>query len=170
MSIRRLHQWAALLVAIPAVWIITSGIALHFRGQIEWLQPSVRAGSRPGAMPTVTMDRVVLSVRSLPLAQIGSWSDVASMDIVPRAGVMRLRSKSGYEVHVDSSTGEILNHGPRRVAQIFSFHEGNFFGAWAPLWLFVPSGILLLVAWFTGVVMGLRILSAKARNRRKHEV
>ena len=61
---------------------------------------------------------------------------------------------NGYEVQVDLGTGAVLQTAYRRSDIIESIHDGSFFaGDWTKLGLFLPSGIVVLLLWLSGMWM-----------------
>ena len=116
-------------------------------------------------MPTIGFDRILAATASVPEAGIRSWQDVDRLDVRPAAGIVKVRGTNRWEVQVDTATGEVLQVEYRRSDLIESLHDGSFFHAWSKLWLFLPSGVVLLVMWSTGIY--LFILPIHARRRKK---
>ena len=79
-------------------------------------------------------------------------------------GIAKLRGNSGWEVQVDTSTSEVLKVAYRRSDIIEQIHDGSFFADWIKLYVFLPTGILLIIMWGTGGYLFLLPRIAKARK------
>jgi len=86
---RKVHYWAAILVALPLVVIIVTGILLQFKKQIPWVQPTEQRGR--GKEPTLTMAQVLDICRGIPEAEIRGWEDINRIDVRPSKGIVRSR-------------------------------------------------------------------------------
>jgi uncharacterized iron-regulated membrane protein len=161
---RRVHYWLAVAVAVPALVIFCSGLLLQLKKQVRWVQPEERRGV--GTTPAIPFDRVLETARSVPEARIESWDDIDRVDVRPSKGVMKVTSKSRWEIQIDSSTGEVLQTEYRRSDLIESIHDGSFFHPWAKLGLFLPVGIVLVVMLVTGTYLFWLPIWVKARRKR----
>ena len=54
---RKLHRWGAVIIALPLIIVVASGLLLQFKKQSDWIQPPTRTGS-PGEL-TVGFDRIL---------------------------------------------------------------------------------------------------------------
>jgi uncharacterized iron-regulated membrane protein len=149
---RKIHHWLSALVLVPSVLVFSTGILLQLRQDVEWIQPKAREGRSPG-LPSVTWDRALETVRNVEASGIRSWSDISSVDIKPAKGVMSFRAKSGFEVQIDATTGEVLTAGPRRTGFLIELHQGSYFHPRAMNWVFLPVGLGLLGLSLTGVLL-----------------
>jgi hypothetical protein len=85
---------------------------------------------------------------------VAGWSDVQRLDIRPARGLAKVWTRNGFEVQVDLGTGRVLHSAYRRSDLIESIHDGSLFaGDWTKLGVFLPSGIILLLLWATGIWM-----------------
>jgi len=148
---RKLHRWGAILIAIPTVVVIGSGIILQLKKQSDWIQPPTSRGV--GGSPQITFDEILEIARSVPEAQIDSWNDVDRLDVRPGKGVVKVRPESRWEVQIDTTTGEVVQVMYRRSDLIESIHDGSFFHDRAKLWIFLPNGLILFALWLTGVYL-----------------
>jgi len=163
---RRLHRLGAILFALPMVVVFTSGILLQLKKQFAAIQPPTLRGT--GSSPTISLDAILAAARTVPHAQIDEWSDIARLDIQPSRNLAKAIGESSWEVQVDLGTGAVLQAAYRRSDLIESFHDGSFFGEWAKLGLFLPSGIVLLGLWLTGVYLWLLpVIARKLRDNRR---
>ena len=146
--IRKLHRWGAVLIAIPLLIVIVSGLLLQTKKQFAWIQPPTQKGSADTL--EIGWAAILQKTSSVPEAQVSQWQDIDRIDVRPAKGVLKVRCRSGWEVQIDSATGELLSSSYRRSDLIESIHDGSFFSDAAKLWVFLPNGIVLLALWFTG--------------------
>jgi nucleotide-binding universal stress UspA family protein len=102
---------------------------------------------------------------SVPEAEVASWEDVDRLDVRPDRGVVKVRSKTRWEVQIDTNTAEILQVAYRRSDLIESLHDGSFFHDKVKLWVFLPAGLILLGLWVTGVYLWLLPYLVRRRRR-----
>ena len=148
---RRLHRWGAILVAVPLLVVIGSGILLQLKKESDWIQPPTREGR--GAQPSIAFEAILTAAATVPEAEVRGWADVDRLDVRPAKGVVKVRARNGWEVQVDTTTGEVLQAAVRRSDLIESIHDGSFFHEQAKLWIFLPAGVILAGLWFTGVYL-----------------
>ena len=79
--------------------------------------------------------------------------------------MLKVRCKNRWEVQLDAATGDILQVAFRRSDLIESIHDGSFFGNRAKLGVFLPTAIVLVVLWGTGVYLFFLPYLAKRKNR-----
>lgn len=163
---RKIHYWGALVVALPVLIVIVTGILLLLKKDIDWLQPPTAAGQ--GKVPTLSVARILEVSKSVPEAAIAGWADIDRVDLRPRKGVLKVRARNSWEIQIDHQTGEVLQVAYRRSDLIEALHDGSFFHSAAKLWVFLPASLVLLALWVTGVYLFLVPLLArrKARQRR----
>ena len=80
-------------------------------------------------------------------------------------GIAKLRGNSGWEVQVDTATGEVLRVAYRRSDLIEQIHDGSFFSDAVKLYVVLPTGILLILMWGTGISLFLLPRFRKKRVR-----
>lgn len=164
---RRLHRWGAILTLAPLVVVITTGILLQVKKQVPWVQPPTQRGS-PNT-PNVSFDRILEIARGIEHSAVDSWQDIDRLDVRPDKGVVKIRARSRWEIQIDAATGEILQVAYRRSDLIESLHDGSFFGDAAKLWIFLPSGLILLGLWLTGAYLWLVPIVSRRRARIRAE-
>jgi hypothetical protein len=64
------------------------------------------------------------------------------------------------------SAGAILQVAYRRSDLIESIHDGSFFGDCAKHWVFLPSALVLIGLWVTGMVLFFHPYVVKSRKRK----
>lgn len=164
---RKLHRWGAVLIALPLLVIIGSGLLLQVKKQVPWVQPPEQRGG--GGNPTVTFDQILQALRATPQAAVSTWADVDRLDVRPGKGMLKVRCRNEWEVQIDTVTGGVLQVAFRRSDLIESIHDGSFFHPAAKLWVFLPTGAVLLGLWATGTYLWVLPLWAKRRGRRRRE-
>lgn len=163
---RKLHYWASAVVALPVLVILCSGILLQVKKHWSWVQPEKQRGT--GTEPAIDLDGILESVRSAPELGVSSWEDVRRIDVRPGRGMAKVSLANGFEAQVDLGTGRLLQSASRRSDLIESIHDGSFLaGEWTKLGVFLPTGVLLLGLWATG--MWLFWMPFAVRRRRKRE-
>lgn len=161
--IRKLHYWTSIAIALPASILLASGLLLQAKKHWSWVQPPEQRGSV--SAPRITTDSVLGSVRAVPALGVRSWDDVNRIDFRPGKGVAKVWLQSGVEVQVDLGTGAVLQTAYRRSDLIESIHDGSYFGGDATkLGVFLPTGIVLLFLWASGVWLFLVPILAKRRR------
>ncbi|MBM3992711.1 MAG: PepSY domain-containing protein [Planctomycetes bacterium] len=148
---RKVHYWLAILVAVPAIIIIVTGLILSLRKHVAWVQPPEQAGA--GREPTLTMPQVLEIMRAVPEAEVKTWKDVSRVEYRPTKGMCKVWCKNSWEVQLDTSTGDVLQVAYRRSDMIKTIHEGTWFHEGVQLAIFLPAGIILLTLWLTGMYL-----------------
>ena len=145
---------------MPAFTImLLTGILLATRGFNPWLQPAYPESSVP---LETSFAQVLATAQSVPEAKIKTWQDVSQIDIRPKTGLIRVRSKHGmYELQIDGQSGALVASGIRRVSWITSLHEGAYFGPWVRYGVFFVSALGVLFLMISGSIL------AVAHYRRK---
>jgi uncharacterized iron-regulated membrane protein len=163
---RKLHRWGSLLVALPLLLVISTGLLLQLKKNIDWIQPHEQVGV--GGPPALTLADLLDIAAGAEGSHIDSWDDVNRIDFRPRDGVAKVRARDGLEVQIDTATGEVLQLAMRRSDLIESLHDGSFFGEAVKLWVFLPAGLILLALWLTGIYLWLLPWWAKASRKRRN--
>ncbi len=161
---RKLHRWSAMVVAIPFLIVIVSGLLLQVKKEVAWVQP-------PNI--EVEVDSLSLSLQDIlnisskvPEAEISNWIDINRLDVRPDKGIVKVRSENHWELQINLESGEIVHSAYRRSDIIEQLHDGSWFHESAKLWVFFPAGIIVLILWVTGTYLFFVPLLAK-RTRAK---
>lgn len=160
---RKVHYWASIIVAIPILVIILTGLLLQTKKHFAWVQPIELRGT--GKIPSISIEQVLEVCRKVPEAEIESWDDINRIDMRPSRGMLKVWAKNNWEIQIDTETGAVLQTAYRRSDIIESIHDGSFFNDAVKLWIFLPSGIVLLLLWLTGIY--LFVIPFLARRRQK---
>lgn len=160
---RKIHYWLSIAVAIPILIVIASGILLQVKKQFSWIQPTEQRGKSKTAM--ISLAQVLEISKTVAEAEIETWEDIHRLDVRPSRGMLKVWAKNNWEIQIDTETGAILQTAYRRSDIIEAFHDGSFFHDSVKMWIFLPSGIILLILWLTG--MYLFILPIWVKRSRK---
>lgn len=162
---RRLHRWGAVASALPLLIVICTGVLLLLKKQIDWIQPPERTAS--GGPPIVAFDDLLRAAAAAQGPAVDGWEDIDRIDVRIEDGVAKLLTHDRWELQVDTATGELLQAAIRRSDLIESLHDGSFFHPAAKLGVFLPSALLLLSLWTTGVYLwALPYIARTLRARR----
>ena len=148
---RKLHRWGAVLVAVPFLVVIVTGMLLQLKKDVGLGAAADQKGE--GKEPAVSFDAILAAVKAVPEAEVKSWDDVDRVDVRPKDGIAKVTCKSRYEVQVDFRTGEVVQVAYRRSDLIESIHDGSFFHDAAKLYVFLPAGVVVLGLWVTGMYL-----------------
>lgn len=160
---RVFHRWASLVVALPVLVVILTGFPLLLKKDLAWIQPPTLRGSSEKL--TLSFDRILAIARTVPEAEIKDWADVDRLDVRPARKMLKVRANNRWEIQLDAGSGEILQVAYRRSDLIESLHDGSFFHDKVKLWVFLPSSLILLSLWLTGIYLFL--LPHLIRRKRK---
>ena len=162
---RKLHRWGAILVALPFIIVLISGLFLQVKKEFGWIQPPSQSGSAVGA--SVPFDSVLTVAKSIPELEANQWTDIDRLDVRPDDGIIKIRGINGWEAQIDSHSGEILQVAQRRSDIIEAIHDGSWFHDNAKLWIFLPSAVVVTLLWLTGIYLFFYPYFAKWQNRRR---
>ena len=160
---RVFHRWASVLIALPLLVVIGTGLLLMLKKEVAWIQPPTQQGSTKEL--GITFDQILAVARSVPEAEIEGWEDIDRLDVRPSKGMLKVRARNRWEIQIDGVTGEVLQVAFRRSDLIESLHDGSFFHDKVKLLIFLPSALILLLVWVTGIYLFILPYLVR-RNRR----
>ena len=160
---RVVHRWGSLLVALPVLVVIATGILLLLKKESSWIQPPTKKGATKEL--ALGFDEVLDICKTVSKAEIKGWEDVDRLDVRPSKGMLKVRANNSWEIQVDTKTGEVLQVAYRRSDFIETLHDGSFFHDKAKLFVFLPSAVILLILWLTGIY--LFVLPYLVRGKRR---
>ncbi|MEO0463841.1 MAG: PepSY-associated TM helix domain-containing protein [Pseudomonadota bacterium] len=161
---RQVHYWLSLAIFLPAGLMFVAGGMLMLKKEVEWIQPSTERGAVESQIPAASFDAILAAAAQHPEAGISEWSDIDRIDLRVDRGIAKLRAKSGWEVQVDTANAEVLKVAYRRSDLIESLHDGSFFSDEVKLFIFLPTGVLLLIMWGSGIYLFLIPRMAKRKK------
>lgn len=162
---RKLHRWGSIITAIPFLIVLISGLFLQVKKQMTWVQPPERKTSN--TVPGVDLHAMYQVAMAVPEAGITGWQDVDRIDVRPRKGFAKVKSRSNWEVQVDIGTGEILESGYTRESFLKHLHEGSYFADFAVLWIFLPAALFVTGLWLTGMYLWILPYLTRASRKRR---
>lgn len=165
---RSLHLWGALVIFIPIVMVIGSGLLLQIKKEVEWIQPATQKGQHSN--PTLSFAAILQIASTVEEAQIESWQDVDRLDVRPSKGLIKVLAKNDIEIQLDSHSGSILQTAYRRSDTIEAIHDGSWFFEGAKLWVFLPVAVVLLFLWLSGLVLLYTTLTSRYRRKKSHQI
>lgn len=149
---RTTHRWGSIIIAIPFLVTLITGILLLLKKEISFIQPSTASGSTVNH-PQLPFEQILLVAQTVKQANIHSWQDINRLDVRPSKGMIKVRAKSRWEIQIDASTGEILKTAYRRSDIIEALHDFSYWQDKANLWFTLPIAIILLALSITGVIL-----------------
>ncbi len=166
-DLRKIHRWGALLIALPFLIVLLSGLFLQVKKEFSWIQPPTREGSIAFETPHITFEEILSIVHRVPEAGVSSWKDIDRLDVRPDDGVVKVRTTDNWEVQIDLGTGKVLSSMQRRSDIIEAIHDGSWFFDGAKLWIFLPSAVVVAILWITGIYLFFLPYFAKWQNRKR---
>jgi len=88
-NFRKLHRWFSILITIPFLVVLLSGLLLQVKKQFDWIQPSSQDGT-PCKLE-LSFEEVLATAQSVPKADINSWEDIDRLDVRPDDGIIKIR-------------------------------------------------------------------------------
>ncbi len=149
--LRKIHRIVSIIILVPFLIVIVSGILLQLKKEISWVQPPTQSGK--GFSPDMTLKQILDFARAHQDTIQLNWGDIDRLDVRPDEGVIKVRLKNHQEIQIDARTGEILQFAVRRSDTIEDLHTGAWFFSAARLWIFLPSAVLVFILWISGLVL-----------------
>lgn len=162
-DLRKIHRWGAIIIALPFLVVLISGLFLQLKKDVAWIQPESMQGISD--TPTISFEEILEAAKDIPEAEISAWSDIDRLDVRPDKGIVKVRAVNHWEIQIDSQTGKVLQSSYRRSDVIEALHDGSWFHDSVKLWIFLPTGIIVTVLWITGIYMFFLPMISKRKNR-----
>ena len=162
---RSTHKWASIIVAIPLLIILVTGILLLVKKEFTYLQPPSAKGIIN--IPSISFEKILAQVKTVKETDVNTWEDIDRLDVRPSKGIIKVRAKSHWEIQLDSNTGEVLHVAYRRSDIIEQIHDGTYWQKNANLWLSLPVAIVVLLISLTGLFLFFYPYFKRFRKRRK---
>lgn len=112
----------------------------------------------------IGFDRILDIARAVPEAGIENWNDIERLDVRPNKGIAKVRCVNHWEVQIDTETGNILQVALRRSDVIEYIHDGSLFHKRFKLLVFLPTALVLIGLWVTGIYLFVRPYFAKRKH------
>ncbi|MBU3021244.1 PepSY domain-containing protein [Aestuariibacter sp. A3R04] len=159
---RKIHLWFALLIIVPSLVVIGTGILLQVKKQSDWIQPPTLTGM--SQVPRLAFSEILEVAQGIPQLEVQTWADIDRLDIRPGKGIVKIQAKNHWEVQIDAANKTVLHVAFRRSDIIESLHDGSWFADAAKLWVFLPAGIILFFIWCTGGILLYTTLKSKLKK------
>lgn len=161
---RTMHRWGSIGIGIPTVIILVTGLILQLKKESAWIQPSTQKGGDTGV--SLSFDEILSVAAQVPQAEVRDWDDIDRLDVRPGKGMLKVRCKNRWEIQIDSNDGTVLQVAFRRSDIIEGIHDGSFFHDNVKLWVFLPTAVVLIVLWATGIYLFVLPYLAKWKRRK----
>jgi len=168
--LRKIHHWGSLFIMVQIGLVIGAGLLLSLKKEINWVQPPTIKGSARADVPVQSMQALFDTARSVEELELNDWNALERVDFKPGKGVVKFVAPNNWEAQIDTATGEVLQVAYRRSDIIEKLHDGSFFAEWVKLYVFFPSGVVLLVLWGTGIYMFFLPHLKRASKKRKKAI
>ena len=165
---RQTHYWGSAICAIPLFIILISGTLLLLKKEFIWIQPATVRGVEK--VPSVSFDDILKVAMGVEEAGIKSWEDIDRLDVRPSKGIVKVRANNQWEIQLDHSTLKILKVAYRRSDFIEKIHDGTFFHDKVKLGVFLPTAVILLALWLTGLYLFLKTLFVKNAKKKRQKI
>ena len=165
--LRQIHYWAAPVVLLPLLLVIGTGLLLMVKKEFEWIQPSTQKGELPTTVPAQSLGQLFDKAQNIPELELEAWADLERVDVKPDKGVVKFVASNRWEAQLDAHTGAVLQVAYRRSDLIESLHDGSFFADWTKHYVFLPSAIVLLLLWGTGIYLFVITQAARQRKQKR---
>lgn len=166
-AMRKSHRWGAVVIALPFLLVIVTGMLLQLKKEWDWVQPPTGKGT--GKIPTVSFDAILEAAKSVPEAEIKSWEDVDRLDVRPDRGLVKVQARNKWEVQVDAGTGKVVRSDYRRSDTIEMLHDGSWFHDSFKIYVFLPVATVVFGLWCTGMYLFVLPYSSKWWKRRREK-
>lgn len=150
-SIRKFHRVVGILVFIPILITVCTGLMLILRSYFPWVQPKTIKQEIPKVWLSLEDTKKILV--SNPKTLVKDWKDIGYFKITPSKGIIQVRTKQGLQIQLNGETGKILEIAPRRTSFIVSLHEGSYWSPKVRDFVVMPSAFGLLLLLLTGVLL-----------------
>lgn len=168
--LRKVHHWGSLFIMVQMGLVIGAGLLLSLKKEIDWVQPPTVKGSARTDVPTQSMQALFNAAMSVEELDLNEWSELERVDFKPDKGIVKFVAPNNWEAQIDTATGEVVQVAYRRSDIIERLHDGSFFADWVKLYVFFPSGIVLLTLWGTGIYLFFLPHLKRASKKRKKAI
>jgi uncharacterized iron-regulated membrane protein len=148
---KKWHRIVALMITIPLILIVASGLILQLRNQFESIQPKALSSTLEPNFPLLSLDQVIGSLGGKNIDQI---------IYRPSKGNLSIRMKDGMDIQIHPQTGEILKRAPRRTNFLIDLHQGTWIGSFGQYFIYLPASVGLAFL----IVSGIAIYPFKKRK------
>jgi len=160
---RKLHYWGSIIIGLPFLLILITGILLLLKKDVTWIQPATKKTADKELL--ISFEQMLQQLQSIDTLSIHSWEDVSRIDIQPDKGIAKITARNNYEIQLGLAKGDILQIAYRRSDLIESLHDGSFFHENAKYLYSLPTAVVLLLSLITGVILFFQPILVKRRKK-----
>src|SRR5262245_58750581 len=102
---RKVHYWLSIVVALPILVVVCTGVLLQVKKDVSWIQPEELRGNGP---PAISFEQILATCAELPEIDVQGWEDVDRLDLRPEKSLLKVTTREGWEVQMDPSDGRVL--------------------------------------------------------------
>lgn len=148
-NIRRLHAKVSVIIFVPLLIIVLTGVILQLRQQFNIIQP------KTSRLPLQAFDQVIAPGKILEKHNLKS-QEVSQFIFKPKHFIYLIRFKDGMQWQVHPLTNEVIKKSKRYTGVLIELHQGSFFGRWYMYFIALTSSLGLLFLMYTGMKIYLR--------------
>ena len=146
MNWRKYHRIISLVIFLPFLLMVITGLLLQVRQNAEFIQPkAVKMEFQKG--------QSLLSFENIISASKVSEKEIDQIIYKPEKFHLALRLKNGNELQIHPQTGEILKSSPRLTGLLIDLHQGSFFSSLGQYLIFLPAGLGVLFLLISGLII-----------------
>jgi uncharacterized iron-regulated membrane protein len=142
MNLRKTHRLIAIIILLPLIMMVVTGLTLQLRNQFEWIQPKTIKSELTNA-PFITPEEIIRIANS----------DVEQIIYRPAKNNISVRLKSGIESQYNAQTGALLKSAPRRSGLLIELHQGSWMGGFGQYFIHLIAGLGLLFLMISGIMI-----------------
>lgn len=145
-TLRAWHRRVSIIIALPLLLVIVTGLVLQVRNQSEWIQPKSLSPQKVAGLPTVSFEQIMAQVSE-------RQKEIEQIIFRPHKNNIAVRFNDGMEYQFHPQTGEIIKKAMRRTNILIELHQGSFAGGWATYVIFLPAGLGLFFLLISGLII-----------------
>jgi len=143
---RKYHRIISLIIFLPFLLMVITGLLLQVRQNAEFIQPKAIKMDYEINKPLLDFEEIIRA------SNVGK-EEIDQIIFKPEKFHLALRLKNGNELQIHPQTGEILKSSPRLTGLLIDLHQGSFFSSWGQYLIFLPAGVGVLFLIVSGLVI-----------------
>ena len=97
MLLRKVHHWGSVFIMLQMGLVISAGLLLLLKKEIDWIQPPTAKGAAQTEVPIQTMDQLFEAAKGVEELELTSWSELVRVDFKPDKGVVKFVAPNNWE-------------------------------------------------------------------------
>jgi len=146
MNWRKYHRLISIIIVLPFMIMILSGLLLMVRSKVEVIQPASVKVEKFG-------DKSLLDFSTIVMKSGVNENEIDQIIFRPEKFQLTLRLKNHEEIHLHPQTGEVLKRAKRWTGFLIDLHQGSFFGELGQFGIFLPAGLGVLFLMISGLIL-----------------